>query len=311
MAGLPYNCRCFTVTGNVAGMPNPSATGNIGGATIQPITGTISGNPSVYPPGSAAPLIPHLTQITSSASIPAGTLIIATAAGGNGGGVTPTSTFTTPINTACVNAIPDVPYSIGAGGGGGGGGGDPYVIYVKRQLGLSVSTDSQNNTILNFTNPDGSFAGVVLLIKGADGQPGTLPNYGSSSTCSNGGGIYPSPTSGIGGNGGYGFYVGNNGKNGIYQPFSLCPGVNGGTTSVTNISSASGGASILGFAQVRADYNSCDGRPPVTGGGYGTGGVGCTNAGSPPADPNYGGGSFVGAYYNPTSTVLALFGISA
>lgn len=307
MAGLPYNCRCFTVTGAVAGMPNPSATGNIGGATIIPITGTIPGNPSVYSAGVAAPLIPNLVQITSSASIPAGTLIIATAAGGNGGGVAP---FNTPIYTACVNNAADVPYSIGAGGGGGGGGGDPYVIYVKRQLGLSVSTDSQNNTILNFTNPDGSFAGVVLLIKGADGQPGTLPNYGSSRTCSGGsGGIYPSATSGIGGNGGYGFYAGNNGNNGIYQPWSLCPG--GITVSVTNISSASGGASILGFAQARATYNSCDGLPPVTGGGYGTGGVGCTNAGSPPAGPNYGGISFVGAYYNPTSTVLALFGISA
>lgn len=43
MAGLPYNCRCFTVTGNVAPMPNPGAAGP--GSANTPPTTDCNGNP--------------------------------------------------------------------------------------------------------------------------------------------------------------------------------------------------------------------------------------------------------------------------
>lgn len=115
MAGLPYNCRCFTVTGNVAGIPNPSATGNNGGSggsggsggTAPGVRGACSPSGPVfsfYPPS-------DIVAQGFGANVSPGALI------GNGTNIVLTgSPFTIP-SSGCYTIY------MQSGGGGGGGGG--------------------------------------------------------------------------------------------------------------------------------------------------------------------------------------------
>lgn len=117
MAGLPYNCRCFTVTGNVAGMPNPSATGNGG-------SGSGSGSGGVIAPGIRGACSPSGPVISSyppadivaqgfGANVPLSSLV------GSGTNIPLTGSPFTISSSGCYTF-----YMQGGGGGGGGGGSD-------------------------------------------------------------------------------------------------------------------------------------------------------------------------------------------
>ena len=112
MAGLPYNCRCFTVTGNVAGIPNPSATGNGGG-------GGGGGSGGIVPGvrGACSPSGPVISLYPPSDIV----------AQGFGAGVSPSAL----IGNGTYIVLTGSPFTISSSGcytlymqsGGGGGGG--------------------------------------------------------------------------------------------------------------------------------------------------------------------------------------------
>lgn len=115
MAGLPYNCRCFTVTGNVAGVPNPSATGNNGGS------GGSGGSGGIVPGvrGACSPSGPVISYYPPSdivaqgfgANVPLSSLV------GSGTNIPLTGSPFTISSSGCYTF-----YMQGGGGGGGGGG---------------------------------------------------------------------------------------------------------------------------------------------------------------------------------------------
>ena len=111
MAGLPYNCRCFTVTGNVAGMPNPPATRNggsssgSGGSIVPGVRGACSPSGPVfsfYPPS-------DIVAQGFGANVSPDALI------GNGTNIFLTGSPFTITSSGC--------YTIYMQSGGGGGGG--------------------------------------------------------------------------------------------------------------------------------------------------------------------------------------------
>lgn len=143
MAGLPYNCRCFTVTGAIAGMPNPSATGNNGGSggsggsggIVPGVRGACSQTPVLYsvPPMDvtqlATPVNPsaligngkQITLIGSPFTISESgcyTLYLQAGGGGGGGCAGYPATWTSSDGSLLISGLAPG----GAGGGGGIGG---------------------------------------------------------------------------------------------------------------------------------------------------------------------------------------------
>lgn len=306
MAGLPYNCRCFTVTGAVAGIPNPSATGNNGGSS------RVGDKSNPNPPLGVALPSGATALCKTNVIVPAGTpfLVLATGAGGGGGS---NGNYGAHEARSCL--MTEVT-------GGAGGSGQPlcayfyakdYAVTLSAQCGVGGGGASGRGCTQSASGGNGGDGTPTIVTIGTQtvlllpGKGGTGGSGGVDIPCAY---IPPVPL------GGYGWKSGGEGTI-VKAPCSPALG-NCWTTNRVGISPvpqlAVGGASIFGLGG--AQSTGCSFYPnngPASGaGGSGGGGAHFVNCGSASGDgyPARGGGNGV-AYVilNPSNATLQAYGL--